>query len=254
MAGYLKPLLAVLILLGAPWSVAEEAREDPLGSFMWERYRERFLGDTPVRFDSRVGIQAPAFAEDSGQVPIDVDASDFNGRFQRMLLWVELNPIPLVFDYRPLSDGLGRLSINVRLEQSSAVRVAVLSDGVWHVGSTRIEGEGGGCTTPGIAKTEDNWSKDFGRIKARRFGHESGSRVRVKLSHPMDSGLIPSTRPFYVEQVAFVHGDEPVASMTWQASVSENPELALTLKGDAGTAYRFQARDNNGNEFDHVIP
>ncbi|MHA7915180.1 thiosulfate oxidation carrier complex protein SoxZ, partial [Alloalcanivorax xenomutans] len=93
-----------------------------------------------------------------------------------------------------------------------------------------------------------------GKIMARRFDHEPGSRVRVKLSHPMDSGLIPSTRPFYVEQVAFIRDGEPAATMAWQASVSENPELALTLKGDSDASYRFQARDNNGNEFDHAIP
>lgn len=252
-AGALAPLVMVMLMLSA-WPVPAAATGDPLESFMWERYRARFLGDTPVRFDDRVRVITPDFAEDSGRVPVSVEAPAFDGRFQRMLLWIELNPIPLVFDYRPLSDGLARVALNVRLEQSSPVRAALLSDGVWYVGSARVEGEGGGCSTPGIAKQVDDWSETFGRVAARRFADPAGSRLRVKLFHPMDSGLIPSVDAFYVERVAFLRDGEPVARFDWHASVSENPELAVTLSGGEDAAYRFQARDNNGNEFDHGIP
>lgn len=247
-------LLAALLtslLSTATWPANTE--QDPLDSFMWKTYRERFLGDTLVRFDDRVKISAPEFAENSGQVPVDVNASAFDGNFETMLLWVELNPIPLVFEYHPLSQGLARVSLNVRLEQSSPVRAAVLSDGVWHVGSTTIEGRGGGCSTPNIAKSGQDWSKDFGQVSARAFPQAWGNRVRVKLIHPMDSGLIPSVSEFYVQQVRFEHHGEPVARMQWHASVSENPRLTIGLRGDSSSRYRFIARDNNANVFEKDI-
>ena len=67
-AGVLAPLVMVMLMLAAlPVPVA--AADDPLESFMWERYRARFLGDTPVRFDDRERVITPDFAEDSGRVP-----------------------------------------------------------------------------------------------------------------------------------------------------------------------------------------
>lgn len=229
------------------------AQTDPLDSFMWQLYRERYLGDTPVRFDERVRLSAPGFAEDSGQVPVDIDASAFNGRFDRMLLWVELNPIPMVFDYQPLTHGLGRVALNLRLEQGSAVRAAVLSEGVWYVGSTFIDGAGGGCSTPGIASSGKDWSRDFGQVRARRVQTEVANRLRFRLMHPMESGLLPSESPFYIEDVVFTSGEDTVARMTWHASISENPELTIDMRGGDTTRYHLRARDNNGNVLEQDI-
>lgn len=226
---------------------AAGGQDDPLDSFMWELYRERYLGQAPVRFDERVRLSAPAFAEDSGQVPVEVDASAFNGRFQRMLMWVELNPIPMVFDYQPLSHGLARVALNLRLEQGSAVRVAVLSEGTWHVGSVFIDAAGGGCTTPGIASSGKDWSRDFGEVRARRFAADTGNRLRFRMMHPMESGLLPSESPFYIEEVLLLSGETTVARMSWHASISENPALTIDLRGDGRTGYSLRARDNNGN-------
>lgn len=243
------PGLVLVLLINAGGAVENTVAEqkDPLDSFMWKLYQDRYLGEVPVRFDSRVQISAPDFAEDSGQVPIEINASAFDGNFEKMLLWVELNPIPLVFDYRPLSHGLGKVALNLRLEQGSAVRAAVLSRGVWYVGSTFIDGEGGGCSTPGIANSGKDWSPDFGQIRARRFTDGSGSRLRFLIIHPMESGLLPSELPFYIEEVLFSNQGTIVASMEWHASISENPALTIAMKGNASTPYHLRARDNNGN-------
>ncbi|WP_444985132.1 quinoprotein dehydrogenase-associated SoxYZ-like carrier [Halomonas mongoliensis] len=236
----------------APAGPAEEAftsSADPLGSFMWELYRERYLGDAPYVFDSRVRLSAPGFAEDSGQVPLDIDAGELGDDFERMLAWVELNPIPLIFDYDPRSHGLPRLSLNVRLEQASPVRVAVQRHGVWHIGSTHIEAEGGGCTTPGIATTESRWEERFGEVAGRRFDHGEQSQLRLRVMHPMDSGLIPSQPAFHIQRFEVLDaGGELISTLAIEASVSENPALGLHMKPLEG-GYRVGARDNNGNRF-----
>lgn len=243
-----------LVLLWSAQALADSAAQtDPLDSFMWQLYRERYLGETPVRFDQRVRISAPGFAEDSGQVPVDIDASAFNGRFEKMLLWVELNPIPLVLEYQPMTHGLGRIAVNLRLEQGSPVRAAVLSEGLWYVGSIFIDGAGGGCSTPGIANSGKDWSRDFGQVRARRFQTEAANRLRFRLMHPMESGLLPSESPFYIEDVLFSSGNDTVARMIWYASISENPELTIDLRGSDTTRYHLRARDNNGNVLEQDI-
>ncbi|MFU1519150.1 quinoprotein dehydrogenase-associated SoxYZ-like carrier [Vreelandella alkaliphila] len=228
------------------------ADQDPFNSFMWPVYRERFLGDAPVVFDERVIVNAPGFAEDSGQVPIELDASalDASGEpITEIIAWVDLNPIPRLFRYDPMSHGLAKLSLNIRLEQASAVRVAVKQGDTWHVGGTYIEAEGGGCTTPGIASADNDWETTFGELQGRLFAHEDERRLRVRLSHPMDSGLIPSQSAFYVQSFEILDQQgQQVAALDIEASVSANPTLGLHMRHAQG-GYVIGARDNNGNRF-----
>ncbi|WP_417215107.1 quinoprotein dehydrogenase-associated SoxYZ-like carrier [Alcanivorax sp.] len=249
------PGLLFLLLISISSAQENNTRQDkdPLDSFMWELYQDRYLSNAPVHFDSRVKITAPDFAEDSGQVPVEIDASHLNGKFDKMLLWVELNPIPMVFEYNPGTQGLAKVGLNIRLEQGSPVRVALLSQGEWHVGSTFIDGAGGGCSTPGIANSGKNWSKDFGQVRARRFPADNGSRLRFLIMHPMESGLLPSEIPFYIEELTINSGGESVADMKWHASISENPVLTIEMKGDKGTTYKLRARDNNANVLESEI-
>ncbi|MEY1663023.1 quinoprotein dehydrogenase-associated SoxYZ-like carrier [Isoalcanivorax beigongshangi] len=244
--------LSWLLLLLLPLTATAADAVDPEDSFMWAPMRARFLGDTPYRFDPQVKVRAPEFAEDAGQVPVDVDASAL-GQFERLLLWVELNPIPLVLDYRASEDAVARLSINLRLERGSLIRSAVLKDGVWHVGSTFVDAAGGGCTTPGIAKTVKNWSDGFGTVQVQRRSVGDQQRVKVRIQHPMDSGLIPSESPFYIEHYQVLSGDRPLADLIWHASISENPTLTLAFRGDNELPLRLDARDNNGNLFEQAL-
>ena len=129
-------LLLALPTTALATATASTAEQDPFNSFMWPVYRERFLGDAPVVFDERVIVNAPGFAEDSGQVPLELDASALEASGEPItdiIAWVDLNPIPRLFRYSPISHGLAKLSLNIRLEQASAVRVAVKQGDTWHV-------------------------------------------------------------------------------------------------------------------------
>lgn len=255
LAATLAALACLLISVFPPASHAatlNTAEKDPLNSFMWPVYRERFLGDASVVFDERVIVNAPRFAEDSGQVPIELDASALEASGEPItdiIAWVDLNPIPRLFTYSPMSHGLAKLSLNIRLEQASAVRVAVKQGDTWHVGGTYIEAEGGGCTTPGIATADTDWENTFGELQGRLFDNEDEQRLRLRLSHPMDSGLIPSQPAFYVQSFEMLdHQGQQVATLDIEASVSANPTLGLHMRPSLG-GYVIGARDNNGNRF-----
>ncbi|WP_324730530.1 hypothetical protein [Pseudomonas paeninsulae] len=44
-----------------------------------------------------------AFVKDARQLPIQVDASVFDGQVVQILAWAELNPLPRLFDFTPAS-------------------------------------------------------------------------------------------------------------------------------------------------------
>src|SRR6218665_1329853 len=131
-----------VLLLGLLLSSAALADpgKDPMPSVMWQFYQQRMLGDKPFVFDDKVLLQAPPFAEDSRQVPIEVDARAYAGQVEKIIAWAELNPIPRIFVFEPGPQVQPLLAIRIRVEQATPIRAAVLTkDGVWHVGSTWVE-------------------------------------------------------------------------------------------------------------------
>jgi len=86
----------VAMVVAAPAQAALPA--DPLGSPMWQRLGKTLFGDAPVRFDPRVRVIFPDIAENQRQFPVAIDARGIAG-VKRILLFADLNPIPLAVDY-----------------------------------------------------------------------------------------------------------------------------------------------------------
>ena len=76
----------LLALFAVPWD-SWGSQRDPVTSVMWDYYHERLLDGEAFVFDERVKLSAPPFAEDARQVPIQIDASAFDGQVVRMLAW-----------------------------------------------------------------------------------------------------------------------------------------------------------------------
>lgn len=238
----------LLALFALPWdSWGEEA--DPVTSVMWDYYHARLLDGAPFVFDQRVKLQAPPFAEDARQVPIQVDASAFAGQVERILAWAELNPIPQIFDFAPGERVLPRLAIRIRIEQATPLRAAVLTrDGLWHVGSTQIDAAGGGCTAPSVVRAQAGWEEHLGEVLGKRFALADASRLRLQIAHPMDNGLVGGIPEFYLNQAELRDASGKIlARLELFPAVSENPTLSLDLKDADET--ELWLRDNNGNEF-----
>ncbi|MBL8474019.1 MAG: quinoprotein dehydrogenase-associated SoxYZ-like carrier [Rhodocyclaceae bacterium] len=220
---------------------------DPFGSGLWPDVHAEFLGREPVVFDDRVKVVAPAFAEDPMAVPVSVDASAL-GAVSRVVVLVDRNPIRKVLEFFPQA-ARPVLAFRFKLQQGSPVRAAArTADGVWHLGGTWVDGSGGGCTLPGGTRSDGSWVRTLGQVQGRMFDHGDASRLRVRIMHPMDTGLVSGIPAFYLDELQ-LRDDAGTAYMrilTFEP-VSENPVFSFDLGTRPAGSLHLQGRDNNGN-------
>jgi sulfur-oxidizing protein SoxY len=94
--------------------------------------------------------------------------------------------------------------------------------------------------------------------QARTWREADGqTRLRMRLRHPMDTGLAKDNTPaFHIERFdARGSGGEMLATVLMQEPVSEDPTVTLLLRPAAGDAtIETEARDNNGGVYRSTIP
>jgi sulfur-oxidizing protein SoxY len=254
--------IAALPLLGL--AAAPRARAtgdafegDPFKSHLWSSVRESTVGKKARwRFDERVQVQGPTFAEDPMNVPVTVRAA-LDG-VQRIIVVVDRNPIKKVLEMQPLA-ALPVVSFRFKLEQASPVRALALgADGVWYVGGTWVDSAGGGCTVSGATRADGTWSKTLGEVTGRSFtsppGNEGGSRLRLRIMHPMDTGLVSGVPAFYLARLVVrdANGRDLLRLQTFEP-VSENPVLSFDFRPSPPGPLRLVGMDNNGNRIDSVL-
>jgi sulfur-oxidizing protein SoxY len=168
----------------------------------------------------------------------------------KIMAWAELNPIPQIFVFQPGERVAPLLAIRIRIEQATPIRVAVLTrDGLWHIGSTRIDAAGGGCTAPSLVRAQAGWEERLGQVHGGRFPQDDGSRLRLRIDHPMDNGLTGGIPEFFLNQAELRDANgQPLATLELFPAVSENPTISLQVQGRDQA--RLWLRDNNGNEFE----
>lgn len=250
----MKTRIVNALVLSLATSFAAAVEGDPQPSVMWEYYHQRLLDNANFVFDDKVQVSVPPFAEDARQVPVEVDARALSGRVEKVMIWAELNPIPQVLNLYPSAELEKFLAVRIRVEQATPIRAAFLmDDGIWHVGSARIEAAGGGCSAPSVVRAEEGWESRLGQVFGARYQDGESSRVRMSISHPMDNGLMDSIPEFYVNQAELRDNAGAVlARLELFSAVSENPTITLRVKGQPHT--QLWLRDNNGNEFSAQIP
>ncbi len=235
----------LLIAISTTELHARSTAEDPLQSFVWHEMHARLLDNAPVTFDERVKVLLPDEAEDSMNVPVLVDASQLDD-VVRIVVFAELNPIPKVLEFEPLQ-AQARIGFRLKVQQTTPVRAAVLTgDGVWHVGGRIVGAAGGGCTAPSLGSANPDWSSRLGEVSARLWQKPRATRLRLRVMHPMDTGLVDGIPAFYLERLALRDAQGDVLSrLKLFEPVAENPMLTFDLpKLDRVTV---EARDNNGN-------
>ena len=232
---------------------------DPLGSMQYPSLREQTIGKATARFSNAVTVQGPAFADDAMNVPLLVDArglSAVGGGVARIRVAVDRNPVRQVLEFEPLR-ALPVLAFRIRMEQASPVRAFVQTrDGQWHVGSTWVQAAGGGCTVPGLTRADGSWSKTLGQVQARFFNNviEGSRRLRLRVMHPMDTGLVAGIPAFHIEQLELQDaGGEAWWRLALHEPVSENPLITFELPPQSPPVFRLTGRDNNGNRIDAEV-
>lgn len=256
-------LVALLILSmgrvpAAPLSDESALKDDdPHGSLLWSSIRRDYLGDgARARFDRRVQVQGPVFAEDAMNVPISVKVDPTVGSVEEIVVIVDRNPIKKVLSYQPRT-ALPSIAFRFKLEQASPVRAAVrLSSGEWLVGSTWVESAGGGCTVSGATRKDGSWSQTLGEVSARLFSPDPGaSRLRLKIMHPMDTGLVSGVPAFYINQLSVRDGqDHELARLQAFEPVSENPVFSFDFRVPPAGGVHIVGTDNNGNRIGARMP
>lgn len=240
-------LIAIALVLPAAPALAHPA--DPLGSPNWQGLAQTFFGSQPVRFDARVKVNIPSIAENQRSFPVAIDARALP-HVRRILLFADLNPIPLAVDFKP-GKAAPYLSTNIKLDQRTPVRAAVqLDDGSWLVSGHWVDAAGGGCSMPPLSRARGDWAQHLGEMRGRAWSTPAGARVRVTFRHPMDTGFVANIPTYNLEQVSVTGADgAQLATMTIEASVAEDPEFGMIVSAKAGDALRIAGRDTNGIEY-----
>jgi sulfur-oxidizing protein SoxY len=247
------PLSVAAIALAALMPAADAAslqdNGDPLSSARWEDMRRTFLEGAPVLFDPRVKVIAPSMAENPMQVPVTVDATAF-GRVEEVVVFADFNPIVEVLRFYP-DAAPAMLGFRVKLQQSTPVRAAVrTADGVWHVGGVWVNTVGGGCTAPSAASGSKEWQSRLNEVTGRQWSEgPNAGRLRLRIVHPMDTGLVAGTPSFHIEDLEFKDdaGHRLMRVRTFEP-VAENPVFTLQ-RGEGHGPVETSGRDNNGNTF-----
>lgn len=230
---------------------------DPLGSMQWPDMKGQFFdADAKTVFDSRIKVTVPLFAEDAMNVPVSFDASAL-GKVKKIVVLVDRNPIRKVLEFIP-EKAKPALNFRFKLEQASPIRVAALTeDGVWHVGYAFIEAAGGGCTVPGATRADGSWPQTLNKVAGKMFDANQlrdDARLRVQVSHPMDTGLVAGVPAFYIEEMILQDKNKQVLAKLYPFEpVSENPLFSFDFDKKPVGPISLVGRDNNGNRIDAKV-
>lgn len=240
-------LLALTLCCASP-AAARDMPADPLQSPMWSDLSRVLLTDGAVTFDPRVIVAFPEIAENQRIFPVTIDARSL-GDVRRILLFADLNPIPLAADFAP-GEASAYLSIRIKLDQRTPVRAAVqTADGVWHVNGGWIDAAGGGCSAPPVSRVKGDWADHLGEIRGLAVADGDTARMRLTFRHPMDTGLVDNISIYNLEQVAVQRDGATLATLKLEASVAEDPALTLMVPAGTGDELSVDGRDTNGRTF-----
>jgi sulfur-oxidizing protein SoxY len=247
---------AALVVGLALCSSVAVAQDDPFGSPMWDVLRGEYFGSAPVVFDGRVAVAAPANAENVFAVPVAVDARGLDD-VREILLFADLNPFPLVLRFHP-TEAASYIATRIKVQQATVVHGAArTADGVWHVGGTLVDAAGGGCAAPAQSYAEKDWADHVGEVQARSWppGPTGATRVRLRIRHPQDTGLVAGIPAYFIEELRLSDGDgRELGRLQTAEPVAENPVFTLELRAGAARTVRLRGRDNQAGEIDATVP
>lgn len=261
------PMLVQAAEPAAKAAATDPYEGDPFQSLPWGDMRREYLGGERAVFDERVTVRGPAFAEDPMNVPISVAVRDLTD-IERIVILVDRNPIRRVLEYQPMS-ALPVVSFRFKLEQASPVRAAVRTrDGLWHVGGAWVDSAGGGCTVSGATRKDGSWTQTLGLVSGKVFDGApapssaatpvpnatpapGAARLRLRVMHPMDTGLVGGIPAFYISRLSVRDGaDHELLRLSTYEPVSENPVFSFDFPQRPEGALRIVGTDNNGNRID----
>ena len=230
---------------------------NPDNSSIWYDLQNNLLGkDVNVLFVDDIKLIMQDYIEEAHKVPLIVTLPKRLHNFKNFILIIENNPIQQAMSIKPYRP-IEALGMNIRLEDDSPVRAAVLGDnGIWYVGSKMaFVASAGGCSTPACdPSVEVCETGTIGKIAIKQYEREAGAeRIKLKITHPMETGFVTDIQgeiiPEYFVKNIHVDDDEgPIADITTFAALSSDPVILLDLP-KRGQSVRIYAKDSLGLEF-----
>lgn len=236
-----KSLLFILLL-----SVNAQAK-NPIYSPTFDDLLQNTLHGAPYCFDdANITINVPKFADNPAQVPIYIDATKIKD-VKRVIAFADLNLIPEIMDIK-LLNLKAIFSFSIRVAQETPIRVLVEdANGLWHIGSANIKSFGGGCSTNSPEESK-KFALLLGKHKSQTVRKNKAYSIKFSIFHPMETGLMFGTNPFYIKHLDLYSKKERLASMDLTSAISQNPTMTFETMGGDGT-YTIELKDSDANEY-----
>ena len=230
---------------------------NPNNSDIWSELQDNLLGkDINVLFVDDIKLIMQDYIEEAHKVPLIVTLPKRLHNFKNFILIIENNPIQQAMSIKPYR-SIEALGMNIRLEDDSPVRAAVLGDnGVWYIGSKMaFVASAGGCSTPACdPSVEVCETGTIGKIAIKQYEREAGAeRIKLKITHPMETGFVTDLQgeiipEYFVKNIHVDDNEGPIADITTFAALSSDPIILLDLP-KKGQSVRIHVKDSLGLEF-----
>ena len=210
------------------------------------------LGAKSLAASNEVRLSTLDYAENGAAVPVDM-ATRLPG-VERMVLFVEKNPTPLIAVFQMSEAVDTALTVHTKMAQTSDVyAVVITTDGRALFAKKEVKVVLGSCgSTSETPDTVDSKRPtEATRIRAQLQGESA--LVRMRMAHEMESGqrknaagkVVPA---WHIDQVAVSLNGKPVMTAEWGPGISKNPYLQLTLKkAKAGDKLTVSWHDNKAS-------
>jgi sulfur-oxidizing protein SoxY len=258
---------------GLPLALAGVLLASPaLAGSAWDDIRPSAFGTRTIEDGAAfIAFQAPYRAEDQRTVPISAETAFKDGRkIKSVTFIIDENPMPVAAAFR-FADQRERaaLSIEIRLDHASPVRVVVEADnGALYMVEKFVKASGAGVCAAPPAGDPVLAAKTMGEMKltdltgsdaaagATRF-HRS---AQLEIKHPQLTGMqmnqitLLYTPMRFVNAVEVRQGDETIFALEGSMTLSENPRIAFDYQINGAATIKVMTKDTNDTVWTKEFP
>ena len=113
----------------------------------------------------------------------------------------------------------------------------------------------------GATRADGSWTQTLGQVSGRVFagasnapGADAAARLRLRIMHPMDTGLANGIPAFYISRLSVRDaGNRELLRIQTFEPVSENPVFSFDFAKAPPGPLRITGVDNNGNRIDSKV-
>ena len=253
---YTKNFFILLILFFSASSIS--FGDNVLEEKSFVNLKNLYLDDLKFIQNDNIKLVSLNIVDEAHEVPVVVKLPSNLKNAKQIVVLIDENPIQLASKVY-LYDNVKSIGLNIRLEQDSLIRAAVLDqNNVWNVNSKKIiVNSPGGCSLPACnPEKEICEKKKTGIIKLKKYRRTSGNwRYKISINHPMDTGLVTDSKTgklipeYFINKVLFKSNKgTKLAEAETYGALSANPIIIIDFYQDSKLT-NIIANDTKGNTF-----